>query len=88
MNDLEREIHALIDEVREGRTVKGTISVSGFIGPPAEDVIAVGLARFQSYRARTEAALVQEITDLVEDCNAQYLTYEVLAESGIVRLEV
>lgn len=88
MNDLEREIRTLIDDVREGRTVKETISASGFIGPPVEDTITVGLARFQSYRARTEAALIQEIVDLVEDCNAQYLTYEVLADSGTVRLEV
>ena len=88
MSDLEREIRTLIDDVREGRTIKGTVGVSGLIGPPVEDVITVGLARFQSYRARTEAALVQEIVDLVEDCNAQHLTYEVLAESGTVRLEV
>lgn len=85
---LEQEIRQLIDDVREGRTVKGTIPVSGFIGPPGEDSMTAGLARFQSYRARTEAALVQEIVDLVEGSNAQYLSYEVRPEAGVVELEV
>lgn len=86
--ELEQEIRQLVDDVREGRAVKGTIPVSGFIGPPTEDSLTASLARFQSHRARTEAALVQEIVDLVEESNAQYLSYEVCPESGIVKLEV
>ena len=87
MTDLEREIRTLIDDVREGRTLSGVLTFP-WTSVATPDVITVGLARFQSHRARTEAALVQEIVDLVEDCNAQQLTYEVLAESGTVRLEV
>lgn len=85
---LEAEIRQLIDDVREGRTTSGTIAVSGFIGPPSPDSITVGLPRFQSHRARTEAALVTEIVDLVEDSNAQYLTYVVDPSVGLVHLEV
>ena len=36
----------------------------------------------------TEAALTQEIVDLVDENHAQYLTYRVVPESGVVDLEV
>lgn len=87
-NPLESEIRQLIDDVREGRTTRGTIPVSGYIGQQEGGWVTVGLARFQSYRARTEAALVQEIVELVEESNAQYLTYVVDASIGLVSLEV
>lgn len=88
MSTLEQEIRELVDDIREGRTTSGTIALTGWAGPTSEDQITVGLARFQSYRARTEAALVQEIADLVDENHAQYLTYRVVAESGVVDLEV
>lgn len=81
-------LRRLIDDVREGRSTDGEILVPGPVGRRVPDQITVGLARFQSYRARTEAALVQELTDLVADANAFHLSYEVDSESSTVSVKV
>ncbi len=46
--------------------------------PYGEPPLVVSLARFQSYRARTEAALVEELLDYVETGNLGVINFKVL----------
>jgi hypothetical protein len=63
---LEERLRTLIDYVREGQFDDGRWAIPGVRTSTGEPPLVVGLARFQSYRARTEAALVEELTDYVE----------------------
>lgn len=56
-------LKTLIEEIREDGTSEGVISLGG-PGVPA-DALTVSLARFQSYRGRTTAALLEELEDFV-----------------------
>lgn len=54
-------LKTLIEEVREDALREGVI---GLPGPGKEwEGITISLARFQSYRRRTEAALLEELED-------------------------
>jgi hypothetical protein len=51
-----------IEEVREDGVSEGTVGLPG-AGKPFEGT-QISLARFQSYRGRTTAALLEELEDL------------------------
>ena len=65
-----------VQETREiigrGRTLTGE--------PP----LVIGLARFQSYRARTQAALVQELVDYIDDAQLNVVHFKVLDDSQVL----
>lgn len=46
--------------------------------------MVVGLARFQSYRGRTQAALIQELSDYVEEAGLNFIRYEVLDDGNVI----
>lgn len=85
---LEQDLHDFVDYVRESGEESGTWALEGFCVIPAREVepLTIGLARFQSYRARTEAALVQELGEFVDESGAQYLTFQVDADSSTVEV--
>lgn len=82
---LESNLRRFIDVIREDGSERGTWSL-GQSGQRVGDSLTVGLARFQSYRGRTEAALVQELEDFVQ--SAPSITYVVDAYTSQVYLEV
>lgn len=85
---LEECLKSFVEHVRESGEESGTWTLEGFVLRPAMEVepLTVGLARFQSYRARTEAALVQELEDFIKESGAQYLTFRVDADSSTVEV--
>jgi len=60
--DLTAALKGLIEEFREGNLREGVLPLHG-PGKPF-DWADISLARFQSYRGRTEAALLEELEDL------------------------
>jgi len=81
---MEYEIRQFIDYVREEDPDEGTWSFPGQRTPTGAPPLVVGLARFQSYRARTEAALVQEIGDYLTESGLQVLHYKVTSEDQVL----
>lgn len=79
----EQAVRNMIESVREDGITRGIVSTST---PYVKHVdrLTVSLPRFQSYRARTEAALVEEILDFTE--GHQAVSYQVA--DGLVHLEV
>lgn len=55
-------LKTLIESIREDGSSEGVIALPGPGKSP--DWVDVSLARFQSYRGRTEAALIEELEDL------------------------
>lgn len=78
-------LRKFIDVIREDGSEAGVWSLPGTVRPET-DSITVSLARFQSYRGRTEAALVQELEEFVQ--SSPSVTYTVDSYVGLVRLEV
>jgi hypothetical protein len=84
---LENTLRNLIDHIREDHPSDGRVTIGDFVASPTScPPLVVGLARFQSYRARTEAALVQELTDFVEESGASTLRFKVIDSESIVIL--
>jgi len=81
---LENEIRLFIDYFREEDPFEGTWSFPGQRTPTGAPPLVVGLARFQSYRARTEAALVQELSDYIEESGVQFLHYHVAEDDQVI----
>lgn len=75
-------LKTLIEGVREDGLSEGVIALSG-PGKP-HDWVDVSLARFQSYRGRTEAALLEELEDLC--AGASELSYS--TDDIIVHVQV
>lgn len=65
-------LKAFIEDVRENGKTEGII----YLGGPGKklDWVDVSLARFQSYRGRTAAALLEELEDLC--VGAEYLHFQ------------
>lgn len=78
-------LRRFIGAIREDGSQHGFWSLPG-AGRRTGQTLTVSVARFQSYRRRTEAALVQELEDFAGD--ASLIAYEVDAATGLVRLEV
>lgn len=82
---LENTLRNLIDHIREDLPSEGRVDLFGERKPIGSPPLVVGLARFQSYRARTEAALVQELTDYVEESGITVLHFKVIdSESTVI----
>lgn len=62
MTDLETILYNFVEAVREDGLTEGSLDLPG-PGFPL-DSWQIGLARFQSYRARTRAALLEELYDI------------------------
>lgn len=77
--ELEQSLLELIDLIREDAPRRG-----GWPLPSVDRgsgnfyVFTISLARFQSYRRRTEAALVQELTDYVNETGVSYIEWEIV----------
>lgn len=84
---LEDNLLQFINAIREDGSQRGAWSLPRLFvdDPTGEPPLPISLARFQSYRGRTEAALIQELTDFVEDGKLRVINYETL-DSGIVLL--
>lgn len=74
----------LIDLIREDGAIEGAITVGQGYTPTGEPPLVVGLARFQSYRGRTQAALIQELEAYVEDGRLNTLHFKVLDDSTVI----
>jgi len=82
---IEARLKDFIDHVREDAPSGGRWALPDgdrlpLGGPP----LVVGLARFQSYRARTEAALVQELLDWVETENIGVINFNVNPDDTVI----
>ena len=60
--ELDRILYDFVESVREDGVTDGTLHLPG-PGHPLDEV-SISLARFQSYRARTRAALLEELYDI------------------------
>lgn len=73
MSELRETIKNLIEVIREG-----DFPGSEEIDLPGEGKewggVTISLARFQSYRARTEAALIEELEDVLIDAKRVYVS--------------
>lgn len=74
----------LIDLIREDGTTEGAVAVGQGYSPTGEQPLVIGLARFQSYRGRTQAALIQELEDYVVDAGLNTLHFKVLDDSTVI----
>lgn len=81
---LEDNLVNFIDVIREDDSHSGSWSVEAGRTPTGVPPLVIGLARFQSYRGRTQAALVQELSDYVEEAGLNVIHYDVLDESSTV----
>lgn len=61
-DDLNRLLYDFVESVREDGVTEGTLELFG-PGHPL-DQVWISLARFQSYRARTRASLLEELYDI------------------------
>lgn len=75
---LEYSLRQFIEHVREDAPSGGRWFINEGRIPFGEPPLTVSLARFQSYRARTEAALVEELADYVEVGNLGVINFKVL----------
>lgn len=77
-------LKAFVDYVREDDPSEGSFALDYRRTPLGGPPLVVGLARFQSYRARTEAALVQELYDWVESENIGVINFKVLQDDTVI----
>lgn len=75
---LEDLLRVWIDDVRETHPSGGQVALVGWRERKSAPPLTISLARFQSYRARTEAALVQELLDYIEEAGLTEINYKVL----------
>lgn len=81
---IEDRLRLLIEYVREGWITEGPWAIPGSRVRTGEPPLVVGLARFQSYRSRTESALVQELADYIEDAGLSVLNFKILDDSQVL----
>jgi hypothetical protein len=74
----------LIDQIREDNSFEGTWDLGVSRTPTGIPPLVIGLARFQSYRGRTQAALIQELEDYAEEAGLSQLHYQVVDEESTV----
>ena len=82
--EIEAEVRQFIDYFREEDPYEGTWSFPGRRTPTGAPPLVISLARFQSFRARTEAALVQELADYLEEAGLQLLHYIVQQDDQVL----
>lgn len=81
---MEIELRLLIDHIREELPDEISWTFPGERTPTGVPPLTVGLARFQSYRARTEAALVQELSDYIEEAGLNTVHFKVVDDQSTV----
>lgn len=81
---MENELRLLIDYIREEQPSEISWTFPGERTPTGVPPLTVGLARFQSYRARTEAALVQELSDYIEEAGLGTVHFKVIDDQSTV----
>lgn len=82
---MEERLKLLIDYIREDGAIDGAVTVSDAVASPTGiPPLVVGLARFQSYRGRTQAALIQELEDYVDEGGLNTLRFKVLDNSTVI----
>lgn len=81
---LEENLRYFIDVIREDGSQRGGWQVGSGRTPTGVPPLVVGLARFQSYRGRTQAALIQELSDYVEEAGLNFIRYEVLDDGNVI----
>lgn len=74
----------LIELIREDDLHEGAYGLGTDRTPTGEPPLIIGLARFQSYRGRTEAALILELEDYAELAGLNYLHFKVLDDSQVL----
>lgn len=74
----------LIDLIREDGAAEGKFAVAVGRKPTGIPPLTVSLARFQSYRRRTEAALIQELEDYAEEAGLDFLAFKVLPNGQVI----
>lgn len=79
-------IDELIETIREEGPETGVWATGEIHAPTGEPPLIVSLYRFQSYRARTQSALKQEIEDYIVEAGLSQLHWKVLAGSAQVIL--
>lgn len=77
-------LRELIDHVREDHPRDARVELPGVRQHRGLPPIVVGLARFQSYRGRTESALVQELADYIEEAGLSVLHLTVVDDDSEV----
>ncbi len=80
---LEENLRRFIDVIREDGSQRGVWGLTGSRIPSGAPPLTVSLARFQSYRRRTEAALIQELAEYVGEAGLGVINYQVL-DDGLV----
>lgn len=83
----ESNLRQFIDVIREDDQSEGVwrLPPHGFQRASITSLI-VSLARFQSYRGRTEAALIQELTGWIEESGVTVLHFVVHDEDSLVQI--
>lgn len=82
---IEARLKDFVEHVREDAPSRGTYTLPDSDRIPyGEPPLVISLARFQSYRARTEAALVQELLDYVEEGNLGVINFKVLPDNQVL----
>lgn len=84
---LQARLKFFIEHIREDHPSGGRFHLpDDELIPVGEPPLVIGLARFQSYRGRTEAALVQELEEWIETDNIGIINFKVLDEESNVIL--
>lgn len=89
--NLREAVEEMVDRIREDGLASGVIEFGHPGGPAVREVrpLRVGLARCQSYRARTLSALVQEVEDLVGEAGGgSALEFVVFPDRPLVLIDV
>lgn len=73
-----------IDLIREDDVHDGTWDLGVERTPTGAPPLVVGLARFQSYRGRTQAALIQELEDYIEEAGLSEIHWSVTLEDEVI----
>lgn len=75
---MELSLKDFVEHVREDAPSGGQWTLDGKRERRSAPPLVVSLARFQSYRARTEAALIQELEDYIDEAGLSTLNFKVL----------
>lgn len=82
--EIEAEARLFIDYIRERDPYEGAWYFRGERTPTGAPPLVISLARFQSFRARTESALAQELADYIEEAGIQLLHYIVQQDDQVL----
>lgn len=73
-----------IDQIREDDIQDGVWVLGGEYRPTGVPPLVISLARFQSYRGRTQAALIQELEDYAEEAGITQFNWHVNQDDNVI----